>query len=483
MKPILVVIALFLGVRAFGQSYQQSIDALSDAHQKCLDDIAQRRTKAADNLEGQWYAYSTNPNAVMLACDNHCPRYFCIRHHRQCESQCDCATQYRKLQSDLGARYDALKDACDKDYQDKYARLQKEEEAREAAKERADSIAAAAAAAQAQASSGSGGSGSGSGSSGSGGSGGSGSGGSGSSGSGGSGSGSGSGDSSKSYSPPPRDARIDRNWDASRAQDSAMTQVMDKAKAVMAAGMIAGIEDESDDDSHPFYLKLNLGIGYENVPMNGNTTLNSTNNYGNSVTTNYGTSTSTNNMMVKVSFLMSFFNNKFINFKLSPFGSWGNNAYSTAIFGLTGPTGDHVTYGSGASLGIGKRFRLTLNGEYAYRGGDYSQDSYPVVDAITTGSYGYSTIKYGPGIWWSLKNHDSFLEAIFYKENVSFLSGINANVYSARFKVSFQILSFDFEYGKNYPLAGVNDFPKNYQVSEQGYFMFTISVPFTLAKK
>jgi hypothetical protein len=271
------------------------------------------------------------------------------------------------------------------------------------------------------------------------------------------------------------DPRAAQNVQNQLAQNAAMTSALATTQSAMAVAMLASTGDETYDYTYSSYLKLNIGFGYQDLPVNANVTDNSSA-YYNTPTKYYSTSTTTNNLFIQTYLTLALLNDKFVNLRLSPFFTWGNNAF-------TGSVGEQMTYGAGANLGFGKRFRFQINGAFVGRSGNLSQDSYPAFDEVSLSNYSYHTLKYGLGLYYGLNVQGSYIQAGFYKEIVSFLANTNAQVYSADLRIALGIIYLDIEYAINYPIAGDNTYPTSYQIAKQNNAMISISVPITIFKK
>ncbi len=114
-----MVLLLFCSFNSVGQ------DA-NDKYQECMQRISQQEEKESDDLLNNWYDDNPDPSKyVMLACDDHCPKYYCHRHHKQCAGQCDCASQYGAELNSIKSKFSALRKACESEQKES---LQKQDE-------------------------------------------------------------------------------------------------------------------------------------------------------------------------------------------------------------------------------------------------------------------------------------------------------------------------------------------------------------------
>ncbi|TSJ42633.1 hypothetical protein FO440_00125 [Mucilaginibacter corticis] len=269
------------------------------------------------------------------------------------------------------------------------------------------------------------------------------------------------------------DRQMSDRADAQRKRDdesnSSLGALAGATGTFMAELFNHNIDNKDDDDNLSLYLKGTLGLGFQMLPVTTNRLTNSSVKESRPMTTD--------NYMVNGSLLFSIFNDKFINIKINPHGTFGLNALSP------GSTGNHTSYGGGASLGLGRKLKILLKADYTCRSGVMSEDDAVLgVDVTATTDYNYNTLKYGTGLFFDLGSHDSFVELDGYRENISFLKNANAKVYSYEAKLSFSLIGFNVEYGPNYPIAGEVIYPGNYTKLKQDYISFSIFVPVTIFK-
>lgn len=279
-------------------------------------------------------------------------------------------------------------------------------------------------------------------------------------------------------SPYAREMRLRREAQYARdsVEDKNMGALMVTTGGLMTAAMIKGLDNDDEDDKLSMYLKGTIGLGLQQIPVTSNMQYGNYNySTGATTYTNSSMSGSTNNYSVDAGLLFAVLNNKFVSFRLSPFFSYGTNAFSS------GTTGSHFIYGSGAAMGLGKKFKLMLRGEYAKRSGDMVEDNAVIgLDATGYSSYKYSTLKYGAGFYFGLGGHDSFIEATAWREQVSFLKSINAEVFSYSAKVSFGLLAFAVQYAPNYPVAGEVAYPATHEKEKENLLTLSMYVPVKL---
>jgi hypothetical protein len=221
------------------------------------------------------------------------------------------------------------------------------------------------------------------------------------------------------------------------------------------------------------YFKAIFGLGWKFIPIISNMNYSTPNRFeSQEVTESFP--------FVEGSFEFAAFNSGFISWKIAPYGYFGMNAFSQ------GATGTHFCYGGSSFLGIKKKFKILLQGEYLYCNGNMTIDN--VVnfsDSKDTIGYSYSTLKYGPGFQLRIGDSDSWGGSTEYllsafKEQISFLKGQARNVYSFQFKISAKFCSFLAEYSPGYPAAGEVLFPNNYTKSKERLMNIAIAVPLTL---
>lgn len=282
-------------------------------------------------------------------------------------------------------------------------------------------------------------------------------------------------------SPYAREMRLRREAQYNRdsVEDKNMTAMMATTGGLMAAGILKGLDNEDEDDELSLYLKGTIGLGLQQIPVTANMRYGNYN-YSTGTTTysNESETRSTNNYSVDAGLLFAVMNNRFVSFRLSPFFSYGTNAF------VSGTTGSHFIYGSGAAIGLGKKFKLMLRGEYIKRSGDMYEDNAVIgIDATGYSSYSYSTLRAGAGFYVGLGGHDSFLEATVWREQVSFLKNTKAEVYAYSGKFSFGLLAFAVQYAPNYPIAGEVAYPATHDKEKENFLSLSMYVPVKLISK
>ncbi|MGG9972495.1 cell envelope integrity protein TolA [Ferruginibacter sp. SUN002] len=460
MKKIFFLLSIFLSQYSFSQNAYSN-------YNKCLESIDNEERKAEEALENKWYEETSNPKAVMLACDDHCPKYYCRRHHKQCISYCDCYAQFKIESKSISEKYQTMRSNCEITYKReqeaenaKAERKRKaEEEARKAeeqrkkeekarlekeAKENADKEKSNLRS-ETKKSDGT----------------------------------NGNSDDAAEQETRRRKAEVEayvaemeRRRQEQRTKDSLENVQMGAAMVASAGAMIAMGDKESSREEEDYeigtYLKAVLGLGFNSLPV-----IENDNYYG----TYMSISSTTSFPIIQASFQFSAFNRSFITWKLSPYGYFGMNAFDE------GTTGTHFCYGGSSSLGFGKKFKLLLQGEYYVRNGSMSMDQFVnYIDSKGTANYSYSTKKYGPGIQLRL-GYDVPTEYSLsaFKEELSFMKGENKEIYSFQFKMMAKIVQFVAEFSPDYPSAGDILFPATYKKEKQNLWTFGISVPLTLS--
>ncbi|MGI4870030.1 MAG: hypothetical protein ACRYFX_02495 [Janthinobacterium lividum] len=271
------------------------------------------------------------------------------------------------------------------------------------------------------------------------------------------------------------DRQMRERGNAERARTDQANAEAIAGGTVVAAGM-AGLamhelDNNDEDDDLSSYLKLTLGLGLQEIPVTENATYNA----ASSQRTYKSNSSTTNHLDVRVGLLFAVLNDHFVSLRLSPFASYGLNAFTAST------TGSHLSYGSGGAIGLGHRLKLLVQGEYAARSGTLLSDYATLgIDAASTSDYKYSTLKYGLGAYYGLGGANAFVQASAFRENVSFLKGVKANVLSYEAKFSFAIMAIAVQYSPNYPIAGTLTYPNGYQRDQQDYVSANLYVPLTL---
>ena len=285
-----------------------------------------------------------------------------------------------------------------------------------------------------------------------------------------------SGSGKTSYTPPPEtehDREMRERASAQNAkdknEDKTMGAIMGGAAAGIAGVMALNLDNGNEDEELPFYLKGNIGLGLQQIPISQNQVFNGSK--------HLSSPTSTNHFSVHAFLLASAFNNKIVRCSVSPFFSYGMNAFEA------GTSGNHTSYGSTVSVGIGSGLRFLINGQYARRTGNMTSDN-AVAGQDIKGStdYRYSTFKYGIGAYYGFGAHDCFVEINAYKEQLSFLKNVSGGVYSYELTLSFGLLALTAQYAPNYPIAGQVLYPATYQKEKQSLFTFMLSAPLTIFK-
>ena len=88
-----------------------------EIYQQCLQDLNTQEEKEHKSLEDKWYLDNPNPQKyTMLACDDHCPKYYCRAHHKQCSNACDCFSKYNNANKAISANYELKKAKCEAAY-------------------------------------------------------------------------------------------------------------------------------------------------------------------------------------------------------------------------------------------------------------------------------------------------------------------------------------------------------------------------------
>jgi hypothetical protein len=88
MKNILI---LFFTVLSFSTNAQTILDSLKVELKKANN----QRDKATSELIGEFYQDATDTSLTRFVCEDHCPKFCCKKHLKQCTGQCNCLAEYR----------------------------------------------------------------------------------------------------------------------------------------------------------------------------------------------------------------------------------------------------------------------------------------------------------------------------------------------------------------------------------------------------
>jgi len=104
-------------------SYSQTVDPTTQKD-NCLKKIAQERKNELDRLGSSYFEDNPNPSKyVYLACDNHFPKFRCVKHKKQCSGSCDCLSAYTNQANYISASYKQREDGCEQDYKVAIAKI------------------------------------------------------------------------------------------------------------------------------------------------------------------------------------------------------------------------------------------------------------------------------------------------------------------------------------------------------------------------
>lgn len=259
-------------------------------------------------------------------------------------------------------------------------------------------------------------------------------------------------------------------------EDQAMGAMVAPVVAAMSIAALGNVENKDEDNDLSIYLKGSIGLAMQEIPVTSNMTYRNYSYSNNTTTTrNISEKSTTGNYSVNAGLFFAVLNNKFISLRVNPFIAYGMNAFSS------GTSGDHISYGGGGALGFGGRFKILVKGEYEDRSGEMAEDyAYLGMDAIGYTSYNYSTLKYGVGVFLGFSGHDTFIEISSYKEELSFLKNIDAQVYSYEIELSFGLLAMSAQYAFNYPIAGEVKYPGTYKKEKEDLLTLSLYVPFKI---
>lgn len=236
-----------------------------------------------------------------------------------------------------------------------------------------------------------------------------------------------------------------------RKQMSEVVQQQDiREDAAMGAGFVTTIalgallEDEYTDAFS--YLRIHLGLGWDQLPI-----LINDNNIERSAVNN------SSHPVLHVGLKTALFNNRGISFHVSPFYSFGLNAFSYGV------NGSHQTFGGTGTLLLSRwqfsLFKLFAEGSYTHRDGvwSYYEPNYgQALDINETGKYNYQVIRYGGGFMFHLTDEflESYIRPGLFLEELSFLKGSKPVMVASIQILIESFLLIDFSYSKNYPIAG-----------------------------
>lgn len=263
-----------------------------------------------------------------------------------------------------------------------------------------------------------------------------------------------------------------------KAEDQASAAEMGTTAAVMGAVIASrsGSDDDEEDDEISGYLRGNIGLVFGTLPVTENTLL-GIYNYASGQTTYTKSSSASTTGPVGVMGGLSFaiMTDKPVSLELNPFAMWCRNAFSS------GYTGTHLTYGGRATIGIGGKFRVLLNGEYIKRNGEVDIDLSPSgLDIKGYTNYDYSAINYGIGGRLYMGG-GMYFDLLGFRENLSFLKGTDAQVYTGELRMYSHLLAFTVKYGSNYPVGGELAYKNNVKKEAQDFWQFSIYVPIKIA--
>lgn len=255
------------------------------------------------------------------------------------------------------------------------------------------------------------------------------------------------------------------------------------ADAQYGIGALAyrNLENDDEDLLLPWYIKGNIGLGHQDIPV----VMNTRKTFNNMPATGSSKVYSTGNLAVNVSLLFSFLNNKMISLKTQPFFNYGFHL-SGLVVGVE-EKGYHYNYGNTATIAIGKKFKFLLKGEFALRSGSIYQE----IDLNTAGSnsvskgnadYNYNTIKYGAGLFCDFGGHDNFAELTMYNESLSFGNTSDKQIFSYEAKLSFSLLGLSLQYAPDYPVAGKPQYPNTFKQDKKPFVSVSLYAPLTIFK-
>lgn len=424
-------------------SYSQNAEK---KHNDCLGQISKNKDNAAKKILNSFYLENPNPTKfVMLACQDHCPLYYCAKHFKQCENTCDCAKNYQFEIRKLELNYSSQERNCDEIYQSELKienlvrereveRLrikeaekvkkdelkQKEDKKKVDEKEEKDNKSNPKKEKEKK-----------------------------------------STGNSSTYVETEEERQIKERAEAKQKANEAENILTTTAvTGVAALGILAAnnTDNDFDDKDYGFIARGLLGANYQQVPVTAN--------YLGSGFINSSESSTTAPICLHAGLDLSFLSNKIIGFNLNPFINYGLLAFSSS-------TGSLLNYGGNGNIKFGKDFQFLLKGGYEKRKGRDNNDAANLgINGIISSKYSYNTIKYGVGLKYK------FVELAILKENLSFLKNVKANVYSYEFTIAADIYGFSFKYAPNYPIAGDVKYANAYTVKKQSYLQLGMFLRF-----
>ncbi|KAA5539040.1 hypothetical protein [Adhaeribacter rhizoryzae] len=124
MRTVIFILIL-LSVSIYG--YSQTSDPATQK-ENCLKSISQEKKKELDRIESTYFENNPNPSKyVYLACDNHFPKYRCVKHHKQCAGSCDCLSAYTNQVNYVETSYKQKEDDCEQNYKVAIAKINSQE--------------------------------------------------------------------------------------------------------------------------------------------------------------------------------------------------------------------------------------------------------------------------------------------------------------------------------------------------------------------
>lgn len=123
---ICLCLILSTQIKSFAQSGLGRTPAEIE-HEKCIKRIEADYAKKQDDIENVYYE---DHKGTLLACDDHCPKYWCKKHHKQCNGQCSCAFDYKNDLKTAKSAYELELKNCENDYK-KAIKIEEEKQATE----------------------------------------------------------------------------------------------------------------------------------------------------------------------------------------------------------------------------------------------------------------------------------------------------------------------------------------------------------------
>lgn len=258
-----------------------------------------------------------------------------------------------------------------------------------------------------------------------------------------------------------REERLEKQKERDQKEDLAYTAA--------ATGMLGAMALVNDRYTHKVSSgKLQFGLGYEQTPM----ITNQNNSYAPLASYADKASYPTLFMALKLEFL----NNKPVNLNLRGLYSLGIQAFDTGVSGghvVTGFDGGiqfwyttHTKFKLFADFGSYTRVGERIKDQDAINSGTTATDD------VREGEYNYKVFRYGGGPMFHTRHDgkETWIKAGMFLEKISFAENAKKTMcFSLSANIESEII-VEFNYSKNYPIAGKINYPTTFTTENQNYF-------------